>query len=168
MSQLLKKLILFNLVIRLFSCNVETHNNDSTHEISVSDTLEIFPNNPTERVFDFSEMPSKWWLLTKEGDNFIRYNQWDAQDEIIEFVIGNFTMEKIKTNKKESYINNYDSTIVLSSLLEDADFMLDLQCGGIGVCGKCTVIWRKGLLLLVEKLLRYHPLEKYYLVKHML
>ncbi|MFT4599971.1 MAG: hypothetical protein ACI857_000139 [Arenicella sp.] len=57
-------------------------------EILVNELDLYVPEDPTERKFDFSEMPRTWWLLTKRGEEFIRYNHWDAQDETIEFVVG--------------------------------------------------------------------------------
>lgn len=81
------------LCILISSCSSPESSGDQVEETPIeTDSLldeDVVPSpQPTERDFDFSEMPRMWWRLTKSGDEFIRYNHWDAQDETIEFVVG--------------------------------------------------------------------------------
>jgi hypothetical protein len=90
----MKLTYLIAVSLLIISCTSTEANDELVDEPTIgsseSANEQITPaaEEPTERDFDFSEMPRMWWLLTKTGDEFIRYNHWDAQDETIEFIIG--------------------------------------------------------------------------------
>ncbi len=52
---------------------------------------------------------------------------------------------------EQQRVQLYNKNDKLSDVIENAGIKLDLQCGGIGVCGKCRVVLTQGTFLISEK-----------------